>query len=89
MQTDICCTRKRRAFSRAGVPDPTTHQLGRGDKKKKRRKLCNRQQQNKSLIEKTHVAMTHSHPPNTNMIARKMSARMRNEQKKEAKGLPA
>jgi len=29
--------------------------------------------------------MTHTHPPNTNMIARKMSARMRNEQKKERK----
>jgi hypothetical protein len=35
MQIDICCTRKRRAFSRAGVPDPTTHQLGRGGKKRK------------------------------------------------------
>jgi hypothetical protein len=36
MQIDICCTRKRRAFSRAGVPDPTTHQLGRGGKKKEK-----------------------------------------------------
>ncbi len=89
IQIDICCTRKRRAFSRAGAPDPTTHQLGRGGKKQKRRRLCNRQQQNKSLIEKTHVAMTHTHPPNTNMITRKMSARVRNEQKKEGKGLPA
>jgi hypothetical protein len=36
MQIDICCTRKRRAFSRAGVPDPTTHQLERGEKIKEK-----------------------------------------------------
>jgi len=65
MRIDICCTRKRRAFSRAGVPDPTTHQLGSGGEKKEKEETL-QQTTTEQVVDRKDSCSYDPHPPTQN-----------------------